>query len=137
MSIDNSYEDPNPEKQNMDAPQEEFIDDGGNSRDQSEQAPPTQRDSNKPEPQKQAVILLPPTHEQSNPSFHVQGSLAADFIRFLGGKGYRAWEPVSKIDKVGSDNHRVVEIDIESDTPMDKLEALIKEFQQSQSTPQP
>jgi len=131
VSIDNSYEDPNPEKQNMDAPQEEFIDDGHPSRDKSEQNVPSRRGSEKPEVQEQPVILLPPTHEQSNPSFHVQGSLAADFIRFLGENGYRAWEPVSKIDKAGSDHRRVVEIEIEADTPMEKLEALVKKFPQT------
>lgn len=110
----------------MDAPQEEFI--------SSESCPshtdPQARPSTEPSPeiQRQPVILLPPTHEQSNPSFHVQGSLAKDFIRFLGKHDISAWEPVSKIPKLGTDHKRIVEIDIESDTPTDKLEALIKEF---------
>lgn len=129
MSIDNSYEDPNPEKENMDSPQEEFIgSEAQPSRDKSSALASAKTGSSATEAQEEQVIVIPPTHEQSNPSFHVQSSVAKDFIRFLGDRGIEAFEPVSKIDKSGDDGRRIIEIDIESETPVNKLEALADEF---------
>jgi hypothetical protein len=68
MSIENSYDDPNPEKQNMDSPQEEFIDSEARpSLDKSSLSSSSQTRSDISETQKQTVIVIPPTHEQSNP----------------------------------------------------------------------
>lgn len=138
MSIDNSYEDPNPEKENMDSPQEEFIgSEAQPSRDKSSApAASAKTGSSTAEAQEEQVIVIPPTHEQSNPSFHVQSSVAKDFIRFLGDRGIEAFEPVSKIDKSGEDGRRIVEIDIESETPVNKLEALASEFLSATHSPE-
>lgn len=78
--------------------------------------------------QHEELILIPPTHEQSLPSFHVAGNLAEPFIAFLRDKGISAWEPPLALDKKGPDSRRVVEIEVEADTPLDMLEGLIGEF---------
>lgn len=74
------------------------------------------------------LLLIPPTHEQSTPSFHVAGSLAADFLAFLKKNGITAWQPPETLDLKGPDAQRVVEIEIEADTPLDFLEGLISKF---------
>lgn len=78
--------------------------------------------------QPEKIILLPPTHEQSTPSFHVEGSLADSFLEFLKTKGITAWQPPEKLDKQGPDNRRIVEIEIEANTSPAMLEGLIREF---------
>jgi hypothetical protein len=74
------------------------------------------------------LLLIPPTHEQSTPSFHVAGSLAADFLAFLEKNGVTAWQPPETLDLKGPDAQRVVEIEIEAGTPLDFLEGLVQKF---------
>lgn len=78
--------------------------------------------------QPEKIILLPPTHEQSTPSFHVEGSLAESFLSFLERKNITAWQPLEKLEKRGPDDRHLVEITIEADTSTALLEGLIKEF---------
>ncbi|HEY5793015.1 MAG TPA: hypothetical protein VIS74_06940 [Chthoniobacterales bacterium] len=78
--------------------------------------------------QSEPLILFPPTHEQSTPCFHVEGSLADSFLKYLRSEGLRAWEPPEKLEKRGPDSRRVVEIKIEADTPEDYLEGLLRKF---------
>ncbi len=78
--------------------------------------------------QPEKIILLPPTHEQSTPSFHVEGTLADSFLAFLKTHNITAWQPPEKLEKRGPDNRRIVEIEIEADTPPAMLEGLIKKF---------
>lgn len=78
--------------------------------------------------QHQKIILIPPTHEQTPPSFHVEGSLAEAFLGFLKDKGIEAWQPPEVLEKKGPDDRRTVEIAIEAETPLPQLEALMEEF---------
>ncbi len=78
--------------------------------------------------QPQKIILIPPTHEQSAPSFHVEGSQAGAFLEFLAGKGITAWQPPDIVGKRGPDHLPIVEIEIEAGTSPNRLEGLIGEF---------
>ncbi len=80
--------------------------------------------SEQPEP----IVLFPTTHEQENPTFHVEGSLADAFLEFLEKKGLQAWEPPQKLDKTGPDHRRVIELRLAAETSEDDLEELRKEF---------
>lgn len=83
--------------------------------------------------QKQKIILLPPTHEQTLPSFHVEGSLADAFQVFLKNRGVEAWQPPEVLEKRGSDHLRTVEIAVEAGTPMNQLQGLMEEFLDSEA----
>ena len=78
--------------------------------------------------QKQKIILIPPTHEQTPPSFHVEGSLAKRFLAFLKSRGVEAWQPPEVLEKTGPDALQTVEIAVEAETPLPRLEALMEEF---------
>lgn len=86
--------------------------------------------NNDPSAQPGEIILIPPTHEQSTPSFHVAGSLADQFLTYLQIEGIKAWEPPVELDKKGPDQCRIVEIEIEAETPVDFLQGLIDDFQE-------
>lgn len=78
--------------------------------------------------QPEPIILLPATHEQSTPSFHVEGSRSRAFIDFLHRKGVDAWQPPEQLEKFGPDQCRLVEIEIAAGTSEEFLEGLIAEF---------
>jgi len=78
--------------------------------------------------QPQKLILLPPTHEQSTPSFHVTETLAPPFLDFLRQHGITAWQPPKMLEKQGPEADHIVEIEIEADTPVIRLETLAEEF---------
>lgn len=78
--------------------------------------------------QPERIILLPPTHEQTTPSFHVEGGLAEDFVTFLKLKGHSPWQPPETLDKKGPDGRQLVEVTLEANTPLSALEQLQKEF---------
>ena len=87
--------------------------------------------------QKQKIILLPPTHEQTLPAFHVEGCLADAFLAFLKEKGVEAFQPPETLEKRGPDHHRTVEISVEAGTSMNLLEKLMGEFLASEAAEEP
>lgn len=78
--------------------------------------------------QPQPIILIPPNHEQSTPSYHVEGPLASSFIEFLEEKAISIWQPPQLLEKRGPGGHPIVEIEIEAGTSVTRLEGLIPEF---------
>lgn len=78
--------------------------------------------------QPERLIVLPPTHEQSTPSYHVVKGLAAPFLAFLKTKGVTAWQPPEVLEKHGPGSDQIVEIEIEAGTPVSRLEAYMHEF---------
>lgn len=78
--------------------------------------------------QTQEIIVIPPTHEQSAPSFHVAGGSAKAFLDFLAERGVKAWHPPEALYTRGPDGHRVIEVEIEADTPVDFLRGLAEDF---------
>ncbi|MDX2081665.1 MAG: hypothetical protein SFU53_12855 [Terrimicrobiaceae bacterium] len=83
--------------------------------------------------QLQKAILLPPTHEQSTPSFHVASGLADRFQAFLADHGLTPWEPPEVLDKPAAAGGPVVEFRVPADTPQDGLEKILKEFLEQHS----
>lgn len=82
-----------------------------------------------PPPQSEKLIVLPPTHEQSNPSFHVEARLAKQLLAFLERRGIRAWRPPERLEKPGPDGQPLVEIEVEASASA--LEKLAGEFEES------
>lgn len=78
--------------------------------------------------QTQKIVLFPPTHEQSLPTFHVERTLALAFLCFLRNKVLDAWQPPEVLDKQGPDQRNVVEISVEANVPLRLLEGLMAEF---------
>jgi len=87
--------------------------------------------------QKQKIILLPPNHEQTLPSYHVEGSLADVFLAFLKSKGVEAWQPPEVLEKRGPDALQTVEIGVEAETSMKLLQELMDEFLASEASKTP
>ncbi len=79
--------------------------------------------------QPRPIVLFPTTHEQENPTFHVEASQADAFLEFLAQRGLQAWEPPQKLDKTGPDHRRVVELQLEAETSQEYLEQLLREFE--------
>ncbi len=78
--------------------------------------------------QPEKIILFPPTHEQTTPSYHVEGNIAPAFIEFLESKGVTIWQSPQLLEKRGPGDHPIVEIEIEAGTSVPLLERLIDEF---------
>ncbi len=79
--------------------------------------------------QPEKIVLIPPTHEQSVFSFHVEESLMPSFQEFLRGKGLTPWRPpVTLENKQGPDGSQIIQIDFETDKKQSELEALAAEF---------
>lgn len=77
----------------------------------------------------QRIVLIPPTHEQSTPSFHVETGLTELFVQFLDDKGVHVvQQPVEHLGPVGSHERPIDEIEIEAGTDEGWLEALRREF---------
>ncbi len=69
------------------------------------------------------VILFPPTHEQSLPTFHVREDLRSRLVEFLGKEGFQLGEPPEHLDGTP-----VTEVLLEAGTPLDKLAAAKDKF---------
>ena len=78
--------------------------------------------------QPERIILLPPTHEQSLPTYHVVGPISEDFIKFLEEREISIPQPPQVLEKRGPGDHPIVEIQVESGTQVAMLERLIPEF---------
>lgn len=78
--------------------------------------------------QNEPVILLPTTHEQSTPTFHVEASIADEFLAFLDSHGLQPFEPPEPVGNEGPDRLQVIEVRLEANTPEDTLERLRAEF---------
>jgi hypothetical protein len=85
------------------------------------------------ESQQKQILLFPPTHEKSTPSFHVEGSLAEEFLGFLKNYDVPLWQPPEKLEKCGPDDHSLVEVTVEADTPLPLLERLLQDFQSNRN----
>lgn len=83
--------------------------------------------------QPERIILIPPNHEQTTPSYHVEGHLAPAFIEFIESRGVTIWQPPQLLEKRGPGDHPLVEIEIEAGTSVPMLENLISEFLASTS----
>jgi hypothetical protein len=69
------------------------------------------------------LILFPPTHEQSLPTFHVRGDLRDKFVEFLAREGFQLGEPPEHLEGTP-----ITEVLVEAGTPLDKLSAAQEKF---------
>jgi hypothetical protein len=83
--------------------------------------------------QSQKIILLPPTHEQSLPSFHLREDLLTGFLAYLEEHGFNVVEEPEPLGNLGPDSAPLIEVKIEANTPVDKLEAAMEDFLRGQS----
>lgn len=74
------------------------------------------------------IILIPPTHEQSVYSFHVEEKLLTRFLEFLEQKGLTPWRPPVNLEKENEDAESLVQVDIETEATHAMLEDLKAEF---------
>jgi len=81
--------------------------------------------------QPEPIVLIPPTHEQSTPSFHVQESLFEPFIHYLRTHGVHVTEEPEVLGPLGPHNSLLHEIEIEAGTPLPRLETLMHDFLKS------
>jgi hypothetical protein len=71
------------------------------------------------------IVLIPPTHEISTPSFHVPRTLCASLIARLEANGLSiAEEP----RPVGVESDSLIEVRVKAGSPMDRLEELLTMF---------
>lgn len=84
--------------------------------------------------QPEDIVLIPPTHEISTPSFHVKDSLSEAFRRHLESGGIEIVEEPSSIGGSASGKN-LVELRAAAGTPMDRLEKLLDEFARQKGLP--
>ncbi len=75
-----------------------------------------------------SIILIPPTHEQSVHSFHIEEPLLSRFLEFLSGKGLSPWKPPVELDKNSENGEPLIQVDVESKSTPAMMEDLKKEF---------
>jgi|GEM_PF-1019457 len=79
--------------------------------------------------QPQKIVLIPPTHEQSTPSFHVTDELLEPFMEYLDGHGIHIMgQPPEPLGPMGPQGCELDEIEIEEGTSMSQLEMLMNDF---------
>jgi hypothetical protein len=85
---------------------------------------------NTPAMQSERIIIIPPTHEQSVFSFHVERDLADPFLRYLESKDLTPWRPPTAQPKTGPNGHEVtqIQIDVETVMPEASLRQLVADF---------
>ncbi|HEY1082795.1 MAG TPA: hypothetical protein VGE29_11060 [Prosthecobacter sp.] len=74
------------------------------------------------------IILIPPTHEQSVYSFHVEEPLVTRFVEFLAQKGLSPWRPPVPLEKTGPNDEPLIQVDVESPATQAMMEDLKREF---------
>jgi len=77
--------------------------------------------------QTENIVLFPPTHEQSLPSFHVQADLAGSFTAYLQKQGFELAEPNRALGVQGS-HDGLVEVLVSEGTSPALLETARKDF---------
>lgn len=87
------------------------------------------------QPQRQPIVLIPPTHEQSTPSFHVRSDLLPPFLAFLAENGVNVTQPPESTGQSGPGDASLAEIEIEANTPEERLESLKAQFLERENIP--
>ena len=74
------------------------------------------------------INLIPPTHEQSVFTFHVEEKLVNRFLDRLELKGLTPWRPPTPLEKDAPDGEQVIQIEVETTATEAMLQDLINEF---------
>lgn len=74
------------------------------------------------------IIVIPPTHEQSLYSFHVEAPQVTSFLEFLASKGITPWRPPVPLDKTAPDGQQEIQIEIDSESSQNTVQGWVDEF---------
>lgn len=74
------------------------------------------------------IVLIPPTHEQSVFTFHVEEPLVTRFVEYLGQKGLTPWRPPTALEKSAPDGADLMQVEVETTSTQAMLQNLIDEF---------
>jgi hypothetical protein len=74
------------------------------------------------------IVLIPPTHELSTPSFHVQEVWFDPFLKFLNTRSVHVTEEPGNLGCLGPHGVQLREIRVEAGTPMPRLETVLRDF---------
>jgi hypothetical protein len=74
------------------------------------------------------IQLIPPTHEQSVFTFHVEERLATRLLEHLKVKGLEPWRPPAPLEKEAPDGEQIIQIEVETAATEAMLQDLIDEF---------
>jgi hypothetical protein len=78
--------------------------------------------------QPEKIILIPPTHEQTVFTYHVEHSIAEEFLEFLKQHNVTPWRPPQTPEKSGSDGKSVMQIEIDTSVGDPRLRNLMDSF---------
>lgn len=75
-----------------------------------------------------AITLIPPTHEQSVFTFHVEESRVTRFVEFLEQKGLAPWRPPVALEKEDPAGDSLIQVEVESTSTQEMMQNLVDEF---------
>jgi len=81
--------------------------------------------------QPEKIVLIPPTHEISTPSFHVVEELLESFVNSLKESGIQISQPPVPL----SEKDGLWDVRVEADTPVSRLEDLMHRFMERHGSP--
>jgi len=76
----------------------------------------------------QDIILIPPYHEQAQPTFLVIEPLLKPLLASLQDAGFEVWEPPHALKDEGPGRGALTEVRIKTGTPLEALERFLAEF---------
>lgn len=74
------------------------------------------------------ITLIPPDHEQSVFTFHVEEPLVHRFIEHLAHKGLVPWRPPVNVEKAAPDGEPLIQVEVDTASTEEMLQDLINEF---------
>ncbi len=82
--------------------------------------------------QPERIAIIPPTHEQSLFSFHVEQDLANSFLLHLKAQGLTPWRPPIVQEKEGPHGFGVTQIEVDTKRSQKDLEEMVAGFLREQ-----
>jgi hypothetical protein len=87
--------------------------------------------------QPEKIILIPPSHEQSAPTFQLVQSLAEPFLQVLEEEGVPLWKEPTDLNKPGPNDESLVQIEVDPKQSLSRLEQVLKQFETNLARHQP
>ncbi len=82
--------------------------------------------------QPQKIILIPPNHEQSWPSFHVEEALLEPLLAHLKANGIEPMQEPEPLGNLGPKGNSLFEVEVSDDCKVEQLEEVLSSFIQKQ-----
>lgn len=74
------------------------------------------------------ITLIPPTHEQSIFTFHVEEALLPRFLEYLRQKELSPWRPPVPLEKTDPQGATLIQVEVETPATQAMLQDLVDEF---------